>query len=1158
MQKLNDYIEEKKIKSNKAPRYGMKKLAVGLVSCILGYTVLVSPGVVHAEEVREPQAVVMEAEEEEKEEKEEAVLPEETEVVEEAVEEQAEEETAEEVVEENALEVSEEEEKEAVTAAETEEETAEEEKEETAEEENEETEKKLVTLDEYNALQEEENEEDGINIEDAELVSNVLGVTGDETEGELELSEEAEPEAQKEAGEEDSTEAAITNVEITIGGAENGDKTEIVNPTALPERINGVNTDINLEAKVEFDIPEGTKHGKTFDFVVSDNVNLHGVLDSKKEGEPVVFDGEEIATAERLTDGRNGYKYTFNEKVDNLKDIRVRIIYPLFIDPDKVPMGTKEYEIGEDGKYKLDNEGNPILKADNKEKVSVTVAGKTASKDYTVEYESEVFDVKNNVPTLSGIADIDNVTDDNYNHTIYVNPTADQMLNGSHVTVQNEKGYNTITFDDEVKNSVKVYKVKDPNKLPLSFGNNFDDGNYEDVTDKAEVKLEKDSNNADLKKLVVNVKQGNTNKSMPFDDKDFDSSTYVVTYTGKRTPNKAFKSNTIFTADWRKANGNVKNLSKLGDQSWAWTNEIVIDDADAIALANRTYSLGDKVWIDADKDGSQGDSENGLEGVKVILKGINMSDKETTTDANGNYKFEGLRNGEYTVEFEIKSGYAPTTAKAENVKDEKNSDASKAEGAKVATATGKINGKDNMNVDFGVIESEVKKGSFKETHVYITKDFDGNVIEDKTIKEPGKSSEGTKDKTYESSKVDKAGYELVKVTADKGSENDVTISEDGKQVEAGNYVEDKELAVTYEYVKQPGRFVEHHIYKTVDKDGNEVSTDKTVNNPKEGEPAKEGFSNEKITTVQRPEDGYTFDSETTLEYENYVPGKTLEKTYIYTKTKEEQKPDPQPVEQTYSLGDKVWIDEDKDGIQGGKETGKSGVSVKLTGGNLTEEKTATTDENGNYKFEGLKNGEYKVTFEVPEGYEITKTDEGNDDEKDSDGKEVTITIKDADNMSIDLGLVKKEKPKEDPAPKEEPTPTPVIHEEEKPDPTPDPTPTPEETPVEEPKEDPAPKHEEEKSAPKEEPKTEEPKEEETPEETPVEEPKEEEKEVVVEKEEDDEADRSKDTTPKHEGKEDYSKAPQTGVAGAAGYLGLAGLGTALLAALEDKKKKKNK
>jgi len=179
-----------------------------------------------------------------------------------------------------------------------------------------------------------------------------------------------------------------------------------------------------------------------------------------------------------------------------------------------------------------------------------------------------------------------------------------------------------------------------------------------------------------------------------------------------------------------------------------------------------------------------------------------------------------------------------------------------------------------------------KRGSFKETHVYITKDFEGNVVEDKTIIEPGKSSEGTKEESYTSAKVDKDGYVFTKVTADEGSD-EVTISEDGKSVESGNYVEDKNLSVTYEYVKQPGRFVEHHIYKTVDKDGNEVSIDKTVNNPKEGEPAKEGFSNEKITTAQRPEDGYSYDSETTLESENYVPGKTLEKTYVYVKTQED-------------------------------------------------------------------------------------------------------------------------------------------------------------------------------------------------------------------------------------------------------------------------------
>ena len=117
-------------------------------------------------------------------------------------------------------------------------------------------------------------------------------------------------------------------------------------------------------------------------------------------------------------------------------------------------------------------------------------------------------------------------------------------------------------------------------------------------------------------------------------------------------------------------------------------------------------------------------------------------------------------------------------------------------------------------------------------------------------------------------------------------------------------------------------------------------------------------------------------------------------------------------EKTYNLGDRVWLDDNKDGLQTDGEKGVEGVTVKLTGGDLTEAKTTKTDANGNYKFEGLKNGEYTVTFETPEGYEITKTNIGEDDEKDSDGLEVKATIKDADNMSVDLGLVKKEKPVE--------------------------------------------------------------------------------------------------------------------------------------------------
>ncbi|MDJ0633337.1 MAG: SdrD B-like domain-containing protein, partial [Xenococcaceae cyanobacterium MO_188.B29] len=82
-----------------------------------------------------------------------------------------------------------------------------------------------------------------------------------------------------------------------------------------------------------------------------------------------------------------------------------------------------------------------------------------------------------------------------------------------------------------------------------------------------------------------------------------------------------------------------------------------------------------------------------------------------------------------------------------------------------------------------------------------------------------------------------------------------------------------------------------------------------------------------------------------------------------------------------SLGDKVFLDTDGDGIQDVGESGVSGVTVTLTGGgddglisttgdNSTA--TVTTDSSGNYSFTGLTPGaEYQVSFDLPAGTEFT-------------------------------------------------------------------------------------------------------------------------------------------------------------------------------------------
>lgn len=50
LEKLKEFIEKKKEKSSsRRPRYGTRKLSVGLVSCVLGYCIFMSPTVVNAQ-----------------------------------------------------------------------------------------------------------------------------------------------------------------------------------------------------------------------------------------------------------------------------------------------------------------------------------------------------------------------------------------------------------------------------------------------------------------------------------------------------------------------------------------------------------------------------------------------------------------------------------------------------------------------------------------------------------------------------------------------------------------------------------------------------------------------------------------------------------------------------------------------------------------------------------------------------------------------------------------------------------------------------------------------------------------------------------------------------------------------------------------------------
>jgi serine-aspartate repeat-containing protein C/D/E len=71
-------------------------------------------------------------------------------------------------------------------------------------------------------------------------------------------------------------------------------------------------------------------------------------------------------------------------------------------------------------------------------------------------------------------------------------------------------------------------------------------------------------------------------------------------------------------------------------------------------FVQKTYAIGDKVWIDTNRNGVQDGGEPPLAGVKVaLLNGRGATIATTTTDANGRYIFDDLPAGTYQVKFTL-------------------------------------------------------------------------------------------------------------------------------------------------------------------------------------------------------------------------------------------------------------------------------------------------------------------------------------------------------------------------------------------------------------------------------------------------------------------------------------------------------------------------
>ncbi|WP_329053613.1 carboxypeptidase regulatory-like domain-containing protein [Amycolatopsis sp. NBC_01488] len=110
------------------------------------------------------------------------------------------------------------------------------------------------------------------------------------------------------------------------------------------------------------------------------------------------------------------------------------------------------------------------------------------------------------------------------------------------------------------------------------------------------------------------------------------------------------------------------------------------------------------------------------------------------------------------------------------------------------------------------------------------------------------------------------------------------------------------------------------------------------------------------------------------------------------------------------IGDFVWADRNRDGIQDPDEPGVAGVKVTLKDGAGGTVGTATTDAGGKYGFDKLKDGTYQVCFAVPADYTVTRKDAAADDrdsDADPDGCTAPRTLGGTarEDFTVDMGLV---------------------------------------------------------------------------------------------------------------------------------------------------------
>ncbi|EII2050013.1 carboxypeptidase regulatory-like domain-containing protein [Staphylococcus pseudintermedius] len=820
--------------------------------------------------------------------------------------------------------------------------------------------------------------------------------TATEQKSTRQAQEDTAPMGMKEVNVENGTDVTskvkVENSSIT--GHQNNDRTYRQPDTVNPHKAERVT--LNYDWSFE----NGIKAGDYFDFQLSDNVDTNGISTVKKVPNIVDTQNNDTVIAFGEINEQNRVRYRFTDYVSKKDNVKGKLALNLFIKPDKVQTA-----------------GNIT--------VSSKLGNQVTSQNFNIQY---IDGVKNRAGvTLNGRIDTLSKTDQTFTHFATFKP--------------NNNALTSVTITGKVKNGalqngkageVKVYEFIGSGELPQSvYANVNDTKQFNDITNSMK-SIKNNSNGYEItfdmknQKPYVIVYKGHYNK----DASDFDFTTNAIGHQNLNSSpyNYYWSYNHYFNLTWKngvafysnKANGEGNDKPVPPTYGYSPTVNTIQD------------THADYPVMTFQQPGTLEETEDSMPITTLTESGEDRGENtspiiETTEDSQ-------------PVEFEEETnhGIQDVTLHADAVDFEEETNHGEQD---------TVHHSDVVEYDedttTGMLTGAISDHTTEEdTMEYTT---DGLLIEFDDEMNPnvsGQYDDITTDTIEESSHIDT----FTELESEFGQHDGiVTFEEDTivekPKTEKGNRVP---LVIDLSTPKHNHQFNIQPTDPNIDTSatyriGDFVWRDEDHNGVQnDGEHGLEG-----VLVTLKTADGVVLNTTTSdanghYQFTNVQKGKYIvefttpegyEATSKHTTANTEKDSDglianidvtqddmsidagffplenwnPQPKDETYTIGDFVWRDEDHNGVQNDGEHGLEGVLVTLKTADGVVLNTTTSDANGHYQFTNVQKGKYIVEFTTPEGYEATSKHTTANTEKDSDGLIANIDVT-QDDMSIDAGF----------------------------------------------------------------------------------------------------------------------------------------------------------